>query len=421
MQYLQHLQRFFRMLFFHFLRDGGSQNAAALSYTTLLSLVPLMAVMLALFSVFPISGQVAEEINNFVFNNFVPAAGEVVREHLQTFSGKAGKLSGFGFISLLIVSLMLMASIERAFNTIWQLKQKRGLLNTFIVYWAILSLGPVLIAGSVAATSYLVSLPFISDAAQNFSSVRRSLLALMPVTVSTFAFTLLYSVLPNQRIQFRHALIGGLVAALLFEGSKRGFALYLTQFPTYETIYGALAAIPIFLVWIYLSWLVTLLGAEVVYCLGIYHDDWQPDSDEQQSQFLLAYRLLERLWQVQHQGGTLSSQLLARQQPGTTESETDQLLMQLQEAHLVLRTEDKNWALARDLSEVSLSDLYHSGPFILPSDSAEAEQPLSNVLVNAGQSLCDTMSLSLAELFEESLNKPGSDSVIETKPVKSGA
>ena len=407
----RHLKRFLQMLFFHFLRDGGSQNAAALTYTTLLSLVPLMAVVLALFSVFPISSQVSDEINNFIFNNFVPAAGEVVQEHLQTFSGKAGRLSGFGFISLLIVSLLLMASIERAFNAIWHLQRKRSLLHTFIVYWAILSLGPVLIAGSVAATSYLVSLPFISDAAQSFGFVRRGLLALMPIAVSTFAFTLLYSVLPNQRISFKHALIGGLVAALLFEGSKRGFALYLTQFPTYEAIYGALAAIPIFLVWLYLSWLVTLLGAEVVYCLGIYHDDWQPGGDKEDGRFLLAYRLLKQLWQAQHQGETLSSQALANQQPGTTEADVEQLLLTLQKSQFVLRSEDRSWALARDLNEVSLSDLYRCGRFILPSRSATDEERLSTLLEGTEQLLSDSMSATLAELFS-------SASTVETKPVK---
>ena len=402
MHILSRLQRFIRLLFFHFAHDGGPQNAAALTYTTLLSLVPLMAVMLALFSVFPISAQITEQINDFVFNNFVPAAGEVVQEHLQTFSSKAGRLSGVGFLFLLVVALLLMTNIERAFNTIWHMRRKRSLSNTFMVYWAILSLGPILIVGSVAATSYLVSLPLISDAAQSFSFVRRGLLALMPVAVSCAAFTLLYSVVPNQRVPFRHALIGGFVAALLFEGAKRGFAFYLTQFPTYEAIYGALAAIPIFLVWIYLSWMVTLLGAEVTYCLGIYHDDWQPGRDERRDRFLLTYRLLKRLWQVQHQGGMLSSSTLAGQEPGVTVEQVEHLLQQLQDAHLVLRTEGKRWALARDLTEVSLFDLYRSGNFILPSECDENESVLTGLLVRADQSLSEQLRVPLAELYSES-------------------
>lgn len=387
------LWRFIRMVSTHFSRDGGTQNAAALTYTTLLSLVPLMAVMLALLAILPISERVTDEINSFLFNNFVPAAGEVVQQHLQSFSSKAGQLSGFGFIFLVVVALMLMATIERAFSTIWHLQSKRSLLNTFLVYSAILSLGPGLIVGSVAATSYLVSLPYISDAAQTFNFA----LVLMPLFVSTLAFTLLYSVVPNQRVLLKDALVGGVVAALLFEGAKRGFALYLTHFPTYEVIYGALAAVPIFLVWIYLSWLVTLLGAEVTYCLSIYHDDWHPQYDQQRGRLLLAYRLLGRLWQAQAQEVVLTSHLLGREEQGVSDEEIESLMAQLQDGALVVKAKGNGWVLACDLTKVSLFDLYRSGPFMLPTTADEPS--LSALLMGAEQSLCESMSTPLAELY----------------------
>ena len=392
--YLLRLQRFMRMLLFYFVRDGGMQNAASLTYTTLLSLVPLMTVMLALFSVFPVSGQVAEEINAFVFENFVPAAGEVVQQYLQQFSQKAGQLSGVSFIFLLIVALMLISTIDQAFNRIWHLQRKRSLLARFIVYWSILSLGPILIVASVAATSYIVSMPLISDAAKTSGVLRMT-----PVLVSALAFTLLYSVVPNQKVPFYHALAGGLLAALLFEGAKRGFAFYLTQFPTYEAIYGALAAVPIFLVWIYLSWLVTLLGAEFTYCLGIYHDDWQPDDNVRAGEFLLAYRLLRRLWQVQHEGRTLSSGMLAEQEPGMTQEQTEAMLHQLQQSNLIVKAEDKGWLLARDMDEVTLADLYRIGCFVLPQDCDEAG--LAVVLKQLNEHVDTSMAVSLHQLFRE--------------------
>ncbi|MCF6283315.1 MAG: YihY family inner membrane protein [Candidatus Polarisedimenticolaceae bacterium] len=390
---LTSLRRFICMVFTHFSRDGGTQNAAALTYTTLLSLVPLMTVMLALLAILPISERVTDEINSFLFNNFVPAAGEVVQQHLQTFSSKAGRLSGFGFIFLVVVALMLMATIERAFSTIWHLQSKRSLLNTILVYSAILLLGPGLIVGSVAATSYLVSLPYISDAAQTFNFAW----VLMPLFVSTLAFTLLYSVVPNQRVLFKDALVGGVVAALLFEGAKRGFALYLTHFPTYEVIYGALAAVPIFLVWIYLSWLVTLLGAEVTYCLSIYHDDWHPQHDQQRGRLLLAYRLLGRLWQAQQQEVVLTSHLLGREEQGVSDEEIESLMAQLQDGALVLKTNGNGWQLACDLTKVSLFDLYRSGPFVLPTTADE--QALSALLMGAERSLRGSMSTPLAQLY----------------------
>ncbi len=396
---LKQLQRFIYMVFTHFFRDGGTQNAAALTYTTLLSLVPLMTVMLALLAILPISDQVALKINGFLFDNFVPAAGEVVQQHLQAFSSKAGRLSGFGFLFLVVTALMLMGSIERSFNIIWHTAYKRSLANTFLVYSAILSLGPMLIVASVVATSYLVTLPYISDAAQTFSFA----MALMPVIVSMSAFTLLYSVLPNQRVSFKNALVGGIVAALLFEAAKRGFALYLTLFPTYELIYGALAAVPIFLVWLYLSWLVTLLGAEVTYCLSIYHDEWRTNSDHypQQGYLLLAYRLLGQLWQAKQQGISYTASYLSRTEPSVSEEQITCLMKQLQDGGLVFKSADGCWGVG-DLTKISLFDLYRSGQFILPSASDTDEQALSEIFTRADQALSESMSLSLAKLYGSS-------------------
>jgi membrane protein len=393
--YLLDAWRFTRMVFTHFIRDGGTQNAAALTYTTLLSLVPLMTVMLALLAILPISDRVTAEINSFLFNNFVPAAGEVVQQHLQTFSSKAGRLSGFGFLFLVVTALMLMGTIEQAFSTIWHITYKRRLLRTVLVYSAILSLGPILMVSSVVATSYLVSLPYISDAAQTFSFA----MVLLPIVVSTLAFAMLYSVLPNQRVSFKNALIGGVIAALLFEGAKRGFALYLTLFPTYELIYGALAAVPIFLVWVYLSWLVTLLGAEVTYCLSIYHDEWQSNHHQQQGRLLLAYRVLERLWHAKQQGQSLTPYQLGRDEPGVSDEEIVCLLMRLQDAQLVIKSERKSWVLEGDLEKVSLFDLYQSGTFILPRASDNHEQALAAIFTRVEQSLKALMTIPLAELY----------------------
>ncbi|MCM8854989.1 MAG: YihY family inner membrane protein [Candidatus Thiodiazotropha sp.] len=249
---LRHIHPFIRLLMYHFTQDGGIQHVAALTYTTLLSLVPLMTVMLALFSVFPASERMSEQIENFLFQNFVPAAGEAVQQHLRNFSQKAAQLTGVGFLFLILVALLLMNNIDQAFNTIWHVRNKRSPLAKFTVYWAILSLGPILIAISVGVTSYLVSIPLFDDA-QAVVMVRSRLLSMMPILISALAFTLLFALVPNRSVMLRHAIAGGIIAALLFEATKRGFALYVTNFPTYEAIYGTLAVVPIFLIWIYLS------------------------------------------------------------------------------------------------------------------------------------------------------------------------
>ena len=282
------LGRFLHLLVFRFIQDGGLQHTATLTYTTLLSLVPLMTVSLAIFSAFPVSDRVVAQLQDFVFQNMVPASGEVIRQYLEEFSSKASRMTGTGTVFLVIVAVMMMGTIDRALNTIWQVRRKRSPLGMFMVYWSILSLGPIFMGTSVVLTSYFVSLPLFEDAALTLGVDRHGMLGLMPVLASATAFTLLYMVVPNRSVPLRHALAGGVLAALLFELAKRGFALYLTTFPTYEAIYGALAAVPVFLIWIYLSWLVTLLGAEFTYCLWIYRDDWHPDGGGGGDDLLLA-------------------------------------------------------------------------------------------------------------------------------------
>ncbi|MBT8439238.1 MAG: virulence factor BrkB family protein, partial [Gammaproteobacteria bacterium] len=265
---LQHSLDFLKLLLSRFMSNNSLQNAAAMTYTTLLSLVPLIAVSIAVFSVFPIADQVSLAVQDFVFENFVPASSDVLQSYLDEFSGKAAKMTGTSFVFLVIVAVMLMASIDQAFNRIWRVKRKRGFMKQFMVYWSVLSLGPILIALSIAVTSYIISLPLLSDS--GVLKPAGKLLVFAPVAVSAIAFMLMYSVIPNRPVPLKHALMGGFVAAILFELSKRGFGFYVTHFPTYEAIYGALATIPIFLVWLYLCWLVTLLGAEFTYCLSVY-------------------------------------------------------------------------------------------------------------------------------------------------------
>jgi membrane protein len=361
----QHINAFLRLWLYHFTHDGGIRHVAALTYTTLLSLVPLMTVMLALFSIFPVSGRVTEQVEGFLFQHFVPAAGEAVHQHLKNFSQKAAELTGVGFLFLILVALLLMNNIDRAFNTIWHVRRKRSTLATFTVYWAILSLGPILIAISVGVTSYLVSIPFFNDT-ETVAMVGSRLLGMMPIMISALAFTLLYALVPNRAVMLRHAVAGGVLAAFLFEVTKIGFALYITTFPTYEAIYGTLAAIPIFLVWLYLSWLVTLLGAEFTYCLGIYRYDWRERLRPRGDRFILALNLLEQLRSAQHQGVSSTTGQLQQRLEHATDEQIETILDSLRRARLVLQAEDRGWVLARDLREVTLTQLYNADAFVLP-------------------------------------------------------
>ena len=357
------------------------------------------------FSAFPVSERVTDQIQDFVFANFIPASGEVLQQYLQQFSQKASQLTGAGFLFLIVVALALMANIDKAFNTIWRVKKKRSPISKFIVYWAILSLGPLLIGVSMAVTSYLVSLPLFTDAAATFGFGRR-LLGLTPLLASATAFTLLYAVVPNRRVPIKNAIAGGVLAAILFEIAKRGFAFYLTSFPAYEAIYGALAAIPIFLVWVYLSWVVTLLGAEFSCCLGIYEDEWTiAESGATGSWLFLAFKLLQRLWQAQQVGDVLPIKRIAKEIKGGSEERLETMLYDLAQANLVLKGEGGGWALAKDMSEVSLVDLYRIGSCSFPQpqkldtivDSGERE--FWKVIGQVDGELSRTMSTPMSKLF----------------------
>lgn len=357
------LRGFVALVMERFARHEAPQNAAALTYTTLLSLVPLMAVTLAVFSAFPVADRVYQIIQDFVFQNFVPASGELVQQHLSEFSSKASRLTGTGAAFLVIVALLMMANIDRSLNAIWEVKAARSFASKFLIYWAVLSLGPLLIGASVLATSYLISLPILSEAAS--SGVGRRLLGLTPVVTSAVAFTMIYLVVPNRRIRLRHALIGGAFAAVLFEVAKHGFAFYITQFPTYEAIYGALATIPIFLVWLYLSWMIVLLGAEVTHCLSIYR--WSA-SDQTRSRLGMgdAIEVLLALDYAAAEGDAPNTAQLAARRKRWLEPQLEDLLNQLKGLRWVHMTRDGGWVLARRLDEATLIDLYQSRAFDLP-------------------------------------------------------
>lgn len=393
----QHLQAFLRLTLREFSRHQGLQNAAALTFNTLLSLVPLMAVSLAVFYAFPVADRVQETIQDFLFENFVPTSGEVLQQYLQSFSDKASRLSGASFAFLILVALMMMGTIDRSLNTIWEVRRKRRPLNQFLIYWAVLTLGPVLIGVSVVATSYLISLPLLSDAAE--SGVGRRLLGLTPVVTSMLAFSLMYAVIPNVRVRFVHALAGGLVAALLFEIAKRGFGYYVTTFPTYEAIYGAMATIPIFLVWIHLSWMVVLFGAEVAHCLRIFH--WHEENPRGRPLGLTdALRLLLLLDEAAAEGRALSEQELVQAQSGWREDLVETLLSRMLELHWVHQTAEGKWSLARRPIDLSLHEVMHGGGFALPSGES-ARWPLPEALIEhlqqANSQVASALDVSLAE------------------------
>ena len=257
-----------RLLWKRIDEDGMTTQAGNLAYVSLLALVPLIAVVFALFAAFPVFSDISVQLKQFVFNNLMPAAGNTLQRYLEQFVANVNRMTAVGAVGLIVTALLLMHSVDTALNTIWRSHKKRPMVYSFAVYWMILTLGPLLAGASLAISSYLLSLRWASD----LDGVIDNLLRLFPLILSWLSFWLLYSIVPTTRVPNRDAVLGAFVAAVLFELGKKGFGLYITMFPSYQLIYGVLAVFPIMFLWVYWTWCIVLLGAEITVTLGEYRE-----------------------------------------------------------------------------------------------------------------------------------------------------
>lgn len=233
------------------------ESAAALSYTSLLALVPLCAIGFAIFAAFPAFDNMQQLVMRFVFSNFAPHASDTVGQYLETFLSNVGKLTGAGTVFLIVTAIMLLSVIEGTFNQIWRVRRPRPLIIRLMAFWTVLTLGPVLLGLSLSVSSFILAQTLTNGGESGIGALTR----FIPLLLQSIGFTLLYLILPNTRVRWTHALSGGVVAAALFECLKLGFGIYIANFGAYQTIYGALSTLPVFLIWMYLSWAVILSGA----------------------------------------------------------------------------------------------------------------------------------------------------------------
>lgn len=274
--------------------DRLPQVAGSLTFTTILSLVPILTIALAIFTAFPLFSTFRASLEAYFVQNLMPkGVANTILGYLNQFSSKSARLSAVGGVALILTSVLTMATIDRVFNQIWRVKKSRPLLQRILVYWAIISLGPLLIGVSISVTSYLYSAT--NGVVTSVPLIGASFYTLVSVLLTTGAFTLLYIAVPNQWVDWRDALWGGLLAGVGVEIAKRLFAAYVIKFPTYTMVYGAVAALPIFLLWIYMLWMITLVGALVTAALPIvrYERWWHVASPG--SEFIDAMNVLKIL------------------------------------------------------------------------------------------------------------------------------
>ncbi len=385
------------------------QVAGSLTFTTVLGLVPLLTIALAIFTAFPLFNTFRTSLETYFSTNLMPKIiANTTLDYLNQFASKSMRLSAVGAIALVVTAVTMMSMIDRVFNRIWRVTTSRPFLQRILIYWALVTLGPLLIGVSIRLTSYLFlatngvvsQVPFIGGV----------FYSLVSLALTTGAFTLLYATVPNRTVSWRDAAGGGLVAGIAFEIAKRLFAMYVTTFPTYMMIYGSVAAIPIFLLWIYMFWLITLIGALFAAALPVvkYERWWHVPTPG--SAFVDAVAILKVLLDARSGSGSAAvdaNRIRNRTRLGFDESEG--LLQQMLAAGWVGRIKTdpprrrfrlgrrtriglERWTLLANPQQLKLADVYRLFVF----DAADGAPLIKQVEQAVEQGLTQTLAAHFA-------------------------
>ncbi|HYD68211.1 YihY family inner membrane protein [Azospirillum sp.] len=342
-----------------FYNDNCFQTAASLTYTSLLAIVPMMTIGFAIFSAFPAFSALQTRVQELIFRNLVPQIGDAILEYLGHFMANAGQMPIFGVIGLAVSAVLLIWTIEGSFAAIWRVKEPRSLVTRILSFWAIVSLTPLFagaslsLSGSLWSALQLVHLEELADPVAGFAGV-------LPFFLQVIGCTLLYLVIPNRTVDLLDALCGGVFGSLMLEGSKALFAWYMREYPAYQTIYGALSTVPIFLFWLYIAWSTVLFGAVITAALP----EWRagritrsgPEGLLPAQRLGLALAVLHELMDASRLGVGLRRRTIVGRVP-VGAILIDGILEQLRDAHWVAHTTRDSWVITRDLGESTLFDL----------------------------------------------------------------
>ena len=348
-----------------FFADRLNMAAGALTYSTLLALVPLVVIAFAILSSFSAFDAVKERMQELFLGAVVPEVGADIRNYVENFTSNASDLKTVGVVGLAVAALFLLSTIEETLNQVWRVERPRPIFLRFLIFWAILTLGPLLIGASFTMTSDLL-VNVERFAAEDFG-VPRDALGMggvlptighaLSLLIKVAGFTALFMVVPAKRVKFRHAILGGGFAGIAFEILSWGFNTFLTSGTTYETIYGAVAAVPIFLIWIWTSWTVIIIGAVLA---AAFPDWWQARSDKlgitlgPPHRLEAAVALLAVLYDQAGRGGPADEDALSAAAPVDSR---ESILEALRLGGYVMETEAGQVSLARDLRRVTIADL----------------------------------------------------------------
>ncbi len=382
-----------------------AQVAGSLTFTTVLSLVPLLAVALAVFSAFPLFDEYRIALEKMLLRELLPPQiSATILRYLNDFAAKAAGLTTYGLLFLVVAALLMIMTVDRALNDIWRVRQQRPLMARILVYWALLTLGPLAIGASLSATSYVLAL---SSGAANSGGLLRPLLDVAPFVLGGLVLAGLYVIVPNRKVMWRDALIGGYVASALGELLSSGFAVYMRA-GTVTGVYGAFSAVPLFLLWMYLSWFALLFGAAIAATLPMLRATRFADERRAGNRFGTAVALLRALLRSRAEGdddGRLPLATLARA-VRSFEDQAERLLIELEQLGYVSRLDGPHggkWLLTCDTAATTLLPAF-ARLAVDPANSLLAMQPPLRAWLEDGLR-ARWLQLPLAE----ALNLPGAD------------
>ncbi|WP_312057904.1 YihY family inner membrane protein [Acinetobacter courvalinii] len=385
--------------------DRCREQAGGLTYTTLFAVVPMLTVFLVIISSIKALEPARQQLQQLIYSNFLPKSTIAFDKALNAFTEKSSNLTVIGVLFLFVTTVLMLTSIENVFNRIWRVKETRTGLVGFMRYWTIISLGPIVLGSAFVLSSTVASMSILSNNFAGYQLDGAFLLWLISFLLTVVGFFILYWTIPNRIVPVFSAFIAACFSATVFEILKRFFGWVMSNFTSYEIVYGAFAAVPIFLLWIYLSWNIILLGVEISYALTAFHSG----KEQKRHPILMLLDILELFYKKQQIGQSVSEKellnIIGRGELGRLPA----YILQLEQQNLIMRTDKDEYVLVRNLAQVDFWNFFTALPYPLPlrpdveniHQDDEWMERLGPSLIESNDYLAAKLSIPLSTIFEQ--------------------
>lgn len=385
--------------------DRCREQAGGLTYTTLFAVVPMLTVFLVIISSIKALEPARQQLQQLIYSNFLPKSTIAFDKALNAFTEKSSNLTVIGVLFLFVTTVLMLTSIENVFNRIWRVKETRTGLVGFMRYWTIISLGPIVLGSAFVLSSTVASMSILSNNFAGYQLDGAFLLWLISFLLTVVGFFILYWTIPNRIVPVFSAFIAACFSATVFEILKRFFGWVMSNFTSYEIVYGAFAAVPIFLLWIYLSWNIILLGVEISYALTAFHSG----KEQKRHPILMLLDILELFYKKQQIGKSVSEKellnIIGRGELGRLPA----YILQLEQQNLIMRTDKDEYVLVRNLAQVDFWSFFTALPYPLPlrpdveniHQDDEWMERLGPSLIESNDYLAAKLSIPLSTIFEQ--------------------